>query len=113
MENKISIRLRTLRKQLSLSAKQVINLLSKVNQKYSLQTLYKWEEGSVMPSLNTLKELSKIYGCNISYLIDGENFEYKRLSPTENHLLNIYRTDFLFRSLIVQVIQKLSRDTNL
>ena len=80
MENKISIRLRTLRKQLSLSAKQVINLLSKVNQKYSLQTLYKWEEGSVMPSLNTLKELSKIYGCNISYLIDGEN---TRLSSFE------------------------------
>lgn len=111
MDNKISIRLKTLRKQLSLSAKEVIILLSKVNHNYSLQTLYKWEEGSVVPSLNTLKELSKIYGCNISYLIDGENFEYKRLSPSENYLLNIYRTDFLYRSLIVQVIHKLSRDT--
>ncbi len=113
MENKISIRLKTLRKQLSLSAKQVITLLSKANHNYSLQTLYKWEEGSVIPNLNALKELSKIYGCNISYLMDGENFEYKRLSPSENHLLNIYRTDFLFRSLVVQVIHKLSRDTNI
>ena len=42
MENKISIRLKTLRKQLSLSAKQVITLLSKANHNYSLQTLYKW-----------------------------------------------------------------------
>ena len=113
MENKISIRLKTLRKQLSLSAKQVITLLSKANHNYSLQTLYKWEEGSVIPNLNALKELSKIYGCNISYLMDGENFEYKRLSPSENYLLNIYRTDFLFRSLVVQVIHKLSRDTNI
>ena len=111
MENKISVRLKTLRKQSSLSAKQVIALLSKANHNYSLQSLYKWEEGSVTPSFNILKELSKIYGCNISYLIDGEIFEYKRLSPSENHLLNIYRTDFLFRSLMIQVIQKLSRDT--
>lgn len=112
MENKISIRLKTLRKQSSLSAKQVICMLSKSNRKYSLQSLYKWEEGMVTPNLNTIKELSRIYHCPMSYLVDGKIFEYKKLTATEIFLLNIYRTDFLFRSISVQIINKLKRDTN-
>lgn len=112
MENKISIRLKTLRKQSSLSAKQVIYLLSKSNHKYSLQALYKWEEGMVTPKLNTIKELSKIYHCPISYLVDGKIFEYKKLTASENYVLNIYRTNFLFRSIATQIINKLKRDVN-
>ena len=110
MENKISIRLKTLRKQLSLSTEQVINKLSKLDKKYSVQSLYKWEDGSVTPSLNVLKELSVIYNCNMSYLVEGANYEFKKLTACENHLLNIYRTDFLFRSIIVQIIKKMERD---
>ena len=110
MENKLSIRLKTLRKQLALTTDQVINKLSKLNKKYSVQSLYKWEDGSVVPSLNILKELSIIYKCNMSYLVEGSNYEYKKLSACENHLLNIYRTDFLFRSIIIQIIKKMERD---
>lgn len=110
MENKISIRLKTLRKQLSLSSKFVISKLSKTNKNYSIQSLYKWEDGSVTPSLKVLIDLSKIYKCNISYLLDGTNYEYKRLTPIENYILNIYRTDFLFRSIAVQILKKIDRD---
>ena len=110
MSDLISVRLKSLRKQLTYSATKVIRLLSKIDKKYSVQTLYKWEEGSIIPSINTLQALSKVYGCSISYLIDGENFEYKRLTASERFLLNIYRSDFLFRSIAVQILKKLSRD---
>lgn len=110
MENRISVRLKTLRKQLSLSTSQVIKKLCKLDKKYSVQSLYKWEEGSVVPSLKVLKDLADIYDCNISYLLDGMNYEYKRLTPIENYILNIYRTDFLFRSIVVQIIKKICRE---
>lgn len=109
MESTLSIRLKTLRKSLSMTTAQVIKLLKKSNITYSEQSIYKWEQGSVVPSLETLKELSKIYNCNISYLVEGKKYKYLRITPSENLLLNIYRTDFLFRSIITQVIKKLDR----
>ena len=111
MINDISTRLKKLRKQFMLSAAKVIQMLSHIDKKYSIQTLYKWEEGSVTPSIKTLKALANIYKCPISYLIDGENLEYKRLTAHERFLLNLYRNDFLFRSISVQILKKISRDT--
>ena len=110
METRISTRLKALRKNLSLSSTQVIKLLSKENISYSIQTIYKWEEGSMIPSFETLKALSKIYNCNISYLLDGKEYECKRITPVENTLLTIYRTDFLFRSISTMIIKLIERD---
>lgn len=111
MNNNISIRLKTLRKQLAYSASKVVNILSNIDKKYSVQTLYKWEEGAVIPNLITLHALSKIYKCPLSYLVDGENLEYRRLTANERYLLNLYRNDFLFRSIAVQILKKAVRDT--
>ena len=111
MINPISMRLKALRKQFTFSASKVIKILSNIDKKYSIQTLYKWEEGSVTPSLNTLKALASIYNCPVSYLINGENLEYKRLTSSESFLLNMYRNDFLFRSIAVQILKKIERDT--
>lgn len=111
MNNSISMRLKALRKQFTFSATKVIHMLSNIDKQYSIQTLYKWEEGTVTPSINTLKALANIYNCPISYLIDGENLEYKRLTSHERFLLKLYRNDFLFRSIAVQIIKKIERDT--
>lgn len=110
METSLSIRLKALRKSLSMSTAHVIKMLKKNNISYSEQSIYKWEQGSVVPSLETLRELSKIYDCNISYLIEGKKYKYMRITPSENFLLNTYRTDFLFRSIMTQVIKKLDRN---
>lgn len=111
MDNDISIRLKTLRKQLAYSASKVIKILSNIDKKYSVQTLYKWEESAVIPNFITLQALSQIYKCPLSYLIDGENLEYKRLTAHEKYLLDLYRNDFLFRSIAVQILKKAVRDT--
>lgn len=110
MESSLAIRLKTLRKSMSMSTAHVIKLLKKNNISYSEQSIYKWEQGNAVPSLETLKELSRIYECNISYLIEGKKYKYLRITPSENVLLNTYRTDFLFRSIITQVIKKLDRN---
>lgn len=108
METRLSIRLKTLRKSLSMSTSQVVKLLKRNNTLYSEQSIYKWEQGNAIPSLDTLKQLSKIYNCNISYLIEGKKYKYLRISPIENNLLNIYRTDFLFRSVLTQILKRIN-----
>ncbi len=109
MESTLSIRLKSLRKNLSMTPTQVINLLKKNNMAYSKQSVYKWEQGNAIPRFETLKVLSKIYGCNISYLIEGKKYKYLHITPCEYQMLNIYRTDFLFRSILTQIINKLNR----
>lgn len=110
MQTTLSVRLKALRKNLSMTVSQVSKLLKKNNISYSEQSIYKWEQGLVTPSLDTLNELSKIYDCNISYLIEGKKYKYLRISQSEYYLLNIYRTDFLFRSILTQVLKKINRD---
>ena len=109
MESTLSIRLKSLRKNLSMTPTQVINLLKKNNMAYSKQSVYKWEQGNAIPRFETLKVLSKIYSCNISYLIEGKKYKYLHITPCEYQMLNIYRTDFLFRSILTQIINKLNR----
>lgn len=109
METTLSLRLKTLRKSLSMTPLQVVKLLRKNNIIYSEQSVYKWEQGNAIPKLETLKELSKIYNCNLSYLIEGKKYKYLRITPIEYSLLNTYRTDFLFRSILTQIINKLNR----
>lgn len=109
METSLSIRLKTLRKSLSMSTSQVVKLLKKNNVLYSEQSIYKWEQGNSTPSLKVLFILSKIYDCNISYLVEGKKYKYLRVTPSENFLLNTYRTDFLFRSVLTQILHKIER----
>ena len=110
MESLIATRLKHLRKNLDMSAEKVVKLLKQENLPYSSQSIYKWEEGKALPTINTLKVLAKIYKCNISYLIDGEIYEYKRVTPIEHRLLITYRIDFLYRSIAIQIIKKIERN---
>lgn len=108
MNSTLSIRLKTLRKSLSLTTLQVTKLLKKNNLNYSEQSIYKWEQGSSVPSIDILKVLAKIYDCNISYLIEGKKYKYLRVSQRECKLLDTYRTDFLLRSILTQIIKRLN-----
>ena len=104
METKLSIRLRTLRRSIHLSADEVIERLKENNLDYSEQSLYKWEQGNIIPTITTLCALAKIYHCNISYLISEDELEFKKVSSYEMLILRLYRTDFLFRSTVGQLM---------
>lgn len=99
METRLSFRLRELRKSSSLTPLQVIKKLKEHNIDYSEQSVYKWEEGNVIPPLNIIVALSKIYHCHISYLIGDEDKELRKLSANEIVTLRLFRADFLFRSI--------------
>ena len=110
METRLSLRLKQLRKSFGLSPSQVIKKLKSFDLDFCDQSVYKWEQGNAVPKLETLRELAKIYNCNLSYLIEGKRYKYLRLTPIEYSLLNTYRSDFLFRSILTQIINKLNRD---
>ena len=57
METRLSFRLRELRKSSSLTPLQVIKKLKEHNIDYSEQSVYKWEEGNVIPPLNIIVAL--------------------------------------------------------
>ena len=109
MDSNLSMRLRTLRKNLSLTPAQVVKHLKRNNLEYSEQSIYKWEQGSVIPKFEIIKELAKIYDCNISYLVEGKKYKCLRVSPCEYQVLKLYRTDYLFRSIVTQIISKIER----
>ncbi len=110
MENIISLRLKSLRKNLCLSTSKVVKELKKANYPYSEQSIYKWESGDIVPSIKIIKILAKIYNCSISYIVDNEAYEYRRVTSIESYYLKVYRSDFLFRSIITLIIKKLERD---
>ena len=109
MDSTLSLRLRTLRKNLSLTPSQVVKYLRKNNMKYSEQSIYKWEQGAVTPKFETIKELAKIYDCNISYLVEGKKYKYLRITPSEFQILKLYRVDYLFRSIVTQIVSRIER----
>ena len=109
METTLSTRLRALRKNLSLTPTQVVKILKKNKMKYSEQSIYKWEQGAVVPKFETIKELARIYDCNISYLVEGNKHKYLRITACEYRILKFYRTDYLFRSIVTQIISRIER----
>lgn len=105
----LSTRLRNLRKSKDLSANQVVKMLKDNGLDYSEQSIYKWEQGNAIPSINTLYVMAQIYSCNISYLISDDDVEYRRITPQELSILNIFRTDFLFRSTVSLLMRLIDR----
>lgn len=105
MNVELGFKLKNLRKNFNLSGNDVKKKLKKQNLDYSLQSIYKWEEGASMPKLNVLMSLAKIYKCDISYLLNEKNLTYQNLTNGEIFLLDSYRNNFLFRSIAVQIMR--------
>ena len=80
--------------------------LEKYNVSYSISAIYKWEEGEILPNIETLDILCNIYDCPISYLLEEDYVESKNLTPCEIFLLEQFRYDNTFRK-IAELIYKL------
>lgn len=105
MRTRLSIKLKSLREAQSLNGIDVIKKLKNYGANYSLGAIYKWEDGTAKPNLEILLALSKIYHCDISYLIEERNLTYKNLTTSEIFYLHQYRNDFLFKSIAVQIMR--------
>lgn len=110
METKLSTRLKALRKNESLTVSEVVRLLYENNLDYSEQSVYKWEEGSSVPSVRTLYILAKIYNCPISFLVADDHVNFKKINPHELLILRLFRTDFLFRSTASLLMRLIDRN---
>ena len=111
MNDYISSRLKKLRKSKKYSINTLAKLLEKKNQQYSLQTIYKWEEGTILPNIYALKALSEIYECSISYFINDQEINVEALSPREKILLNFFRVDNNFKKICI-LLQERSFSNN-
>ena len=67
MDNKIGDFIKLLRVEKKLSQGDLAELLN-----VTRQTVSKWETGVSLPSLDTIKEMSKIFEVEIEELINGE-----------------------------------------
>lgn len=112
MENKLSERLRVLRKSAFMSVTDVVKLLKENGLDYSEQSIYKWEQGNAIPSVNTLHILARIYQCNFSYLIADDDVQFKKISDKDLSILRHFRKDFLFRNTISQLIRLIDRQNS-
>ena len=81
-------------------------VLHKRNINYSTSTIYKWEEGEVLPSVEVIDILCDIYGCNLSYLLENDIVENRNLTPCEIFLLEQFRYNQSFRK-VAEMIYKL------
>lgn len=109
METKLSIKLKSLRKENNFRIEKVLSKLKAENFSYSKQSVYKWEDGSSVPDIDVLQALAKIYHVNTGYLLDDNDTTLKNLTPSEIFILRLYRNDFLFRSIAVQIIRRRER----
>ena len=50
----------------------------------TFQTVSKWENDENEPDIATLKELAKLYGCSVDYLINEEEVERKEEQPVQS-----------------------------
>lgn len=105
MRTRLSIKLKNLRVAQGLTGIDVIKRLKNFGMDYSLQAIYKWEDGTSKPNLQVLLALSKIYHCDISYLVEERNLTYKNLTASEIFYLHQYRNNFLFKSIAVQIMR--------
>lgn len=80
----VSKNLITLRKRNNLTQGE---LAKKIN--FSDKAISRWEKGEVLPDLETLESVAKVYGVTLSYLIEKHEEDIKEETgkPTKNEIL--------------------------
>ena len=102
-------KIKQLRKLNKLKIIDVVIILKKYHLDYSIQSVYKWEEGEVLPNIFVISALANIYGCQISYLLSDETEDVKKLNSTELVLLKAFRIDTNFRNISMLLIERFNK----
>ena len=102
----IGKKLKALRIKNNYEIEEIRKILQKKHIQYSISTIYKWEEGDVLPNVEVIDMLCEIYGCNLTYLLENDIIENKNLTACEIFLLDQFRYNHSFRK-IADMIYKL------
>lgn len=101
----ISKKLKKLRKINNLKAKQVVNQMGKYNQPISEKTLYKWEQGSVLIDINSLRMLCHIYNVTIQEFFESDEQKLFSLNILEENFIEMIRENEYFRQALTFIIK--------
>lgn len=102
---KIGSKLKELRLKNNFSINTVIKKLSEANIVINKKTIYRWENNSVIPTLDTIRILSYIYNTDLSTLYEDTKY-FKVLNENEFLFINMLRLNTEF-SKIVNNLMKL------
>ena len=95
----IGKKLKSLRIKNDYDIEEIQKILNKRKVNYSVSTIYKWEEGGVLPSVEVVDILCEIYGCTLSYLFESDIVDNKNLTSCEIFLLEQFRYNDSFRKI--------------
>ena len=101
MINNFGKKLRKLRIKNSLTVSSLCDLLHAHNFQVKERTIYRWEQGTVTPDLNTLKILSIIYNINLSSFFENQNSKRKTLTQDETKFIKLFREDKKFFTIVL------------
>lgn len=101
----IGKKLKTLRKENKLTAKDICEKLRLKNMQYSESSIYKWEEDKAEPDIYVLTELSKIFKASLPSILDAESLELHNLTPRETKILNYFRNDEDFMNIAMLMLK--------
>lgn len=103
MEN-IGSKLKELRLKNNFSINTVIKKLSEVSIIVNKKTIYRWENNSVIPTLDTIRILSYIYNFDLNALYEDKK-HYKVLSENEFQFINMLRLNNAFSKIVNNLIK--------
>lgn len=109
--NKIGKTLKELRKSNGFSIKDIIQKLAETNIIVKQKTIYKWENDTCIPSVETINVLSHIYGISLTSMYEDTSF-CKSLNQHENIFIDSLRINKTFRRLVMQLINLNSLEEN-
>lgn len=106
----IGKKLKSLRIKNDYNIEEIQKNLSKRKINYSISTIYKWEEGGVLPSIEVIDILCEMYGCNLSYLFESNTVDNKNLTSCEIFLLEQFRYNDNFRKIATLIYRLYLRE---
>ena len=96
---KIGSTLKSLRTSSGFSIVEVIKKFSELNISVKAKTIYRWENDSCIPDIQTINILSHIYGVSLTSIYEDDEF-YKSLSKCENDFINCMRNNQTYKKII-------------
>lgn len=100
----LSKRLRNVRKEQNLKIKEVANMLSEIGINVTDRTVRRWEAGTAIPSISTIRVLSHIYKTNFANIYEDKKY-YKSLNENEYEFILKLRENSYFRKIVSILIK--------
>lgn len=89
-----------------LTIKDVQTIFYSLNHPISFQGIYKWEDGTVIPTLEEIFILCEIFNITVTTLLKDQSPKRPCVSNLEIEFLHAFRQDKNFKKLITMLYKK-------